>query len=751
MSQPADRSPRNRLANESSPYLLLHASNPVDWYPWGEEAFAKARTENKPLFLSIGYSTCYWCHVMEREVFSDPDIAAQMNDGFVNIKLDREERPDLDEIYMTATQLLTRSGGWPNSLFLTHELAPFFAGTYFPPHDWHGRPGFPRILQAVREAWALRRTGVEEQARAMAETIREQLAPTRSAASVGGPDLAAGERLFSALERRFDPSYGGFSAAPKFPSPANLFFLLDLASEGDVRARGMLVATLDHMARGGIHDQLGGGFHRYSTDAFWLVPHFEKMLYDNAALARLYTEASVLEPDSDFAAVARHTLDFTLAELTNPEGAFLSAIDAETDGHEGAFYVFTREELRQALGESDDALAARVFGFDGPPNFENEHYILHLPVGLDEAAGAGGLSKDELVSRLDGIGKRLLALRATRPRPLTDDKVMADWNGLVIAALARAGAVFAEPRYLDAARAAVDFILKRLRGTKGTLQHTCRAGVSRVDAMLDDYAFLIDALLEQGAATGEKRFIEEALRLQDEQDVRLWDTTAGGYFAAGEDPRSIVRAKPATDGPCVSGMGVSAMNLARLSKITGEARFLERAQQTLAAFSPTVEEVPLAHVTMIRAARVIASTTLASQGATTPAGRPGIRVASGLESTALAVVEARGKLGPGEGEWRPFTLDLAIRSGWHINANPASHASLIPTQISGDVRQVRYPDADTLTAQFAAEAIAVYGGYVTIEGEVRITPPEAPKISLAYQACDEGRCLAPVSKEVALH
>lgn len=730
MTRHDDLAPRNRLAAESSPYLLLHASNPVDWHPWGEEAFAKARSENKPIFLSVGYSTCYWCHVMEREVFSDEAIAAQMNDGFVSIKLDREERPDLDEIYMTATQLLTRSGGWPNSVFLTHDLAPFFAGTYFPPRDWRGRPGFPRILQSVREAWALRRAGVEDQGRVLAQAIREQLASDSEAPA--DVDPASEERLFAALDRRFDPLFGGFGAAPKFPAPANLFFLLERAATGDAASRKMLLTTLDRMARGGIHDQIGGGFHRYSTDASWLVPHFEKMLYDNAALARLYAEAAALEPAGDFAAVSRRTLDFILREMTSPQGGFFSAIDAETDGDEGAFYVFTRDELKAALGD-DDAQAASAFGFDGAPNFEAERFVLHMPQPVEDRV---------VLQHLDPIREKLLRRRDTRTRPLTDDKVMTDWNGLTIAAMARAGALLTEPRYVEAGERAASFILANAKGPTGVLQHTFRGGRASIDGLLDDYAFLIEGLLELHEATARQSFLDEAGRLQEEQDTRLWDGERGGYFAAGEDRRSLVRAKPATDGAGSSGMGISVLNLARLARVTGDGSLLERARDTLRAFARPIDELPVAHATLIRAMRGLPAA---------PATASSIRFETGLDATALAVVEARGKLGAGTAEWRPFTLDLAIRSGWHVNANPASHEPLVPTEVSGDVRAVVYPEPDTLDSRFSSESIAVYGGYVTIAGEIRVpNGNQEPKVTVTYQACDEGRCLAPVTKDVAL-
>ncbi len=492
----------NRLAAESSPYLLLHAHNPVDWYPWGEEAFETARTEDRPIFLSVGYSTCYWCHVMERESFSDPEVARAMNESFVNIKVDREERPDIDEIYMTATQLMTRAGGWPNSVFLTPELKPFFAGTYFPPRDGLGRPAFSQVLQALRQAWLLQRADLIQRAEALADAMKLNLSGSSEPAAVL-PDPNLADSLQSDLAGRFDGDRGGFGPAPRFPSPSNLDFLHDRAS--DEQARRMLVVTLDHMARGGIMDQLAGGFHRYSTDADWLVPHFEKMLYDNAALARLYAETAPLAPSKGFDRVARFTLDFVLREMTSAEGGFLSAIDAETDGHEGAYYTWTEADLEEALPSPDGDLFRAVYGLHGPPTFEADRYVVHLPEPLGDAAGKAGLEEDELRRQLEPGRKALLAARDRRERPLTDDKVLTDWNGLMIGAMARVGELLGESRYVEAARRAAEFVLARLRDDTGTLLHSFREGRARVPAFLDDYAFFIEGLLRLRAATGADR------------------------------------------------------------------------------------------------------------------------------------------------------------------------------------------------------------------------------------------------------
>jgi uncharacterized protein YyaL (SSP411 family) len=731
---------KNRLAGESSPYLLLHADNPVDWHPWGEEAFEKAVREDKPIFLSVGYSTCYWCHVMERESFSDPQVARQLNEGFVSIKLDREERPDLDEVYMAATQLITGSGGWPNSLFLTHELTPFYAGTYFPPRDGHGRPGFSRLLAAIREAWDERPEEVAAQAQVVGETMRDHL----SAAPAGAvPDPAIAEEAQTALSRRFDARWGGFGGAPKFPSPSNLFFLLERAREGDGPAREMVLVTLDRMARGGIHDQLGGGFHRYSTDAFWLVPHFEKMLYDNAALAALYAGAHSLDAEAGFADVARSTLEFVLRELTGEEGGFLSAIDAETGGHEGAYYTWTREELEAALPTEDHALLAAVYGFDGRPQLEGDRYVLHLPAPLTEQARARGLSRDQLRERLRTARQKLLEARGDRPRPLVDDKVLADWNGLMITAMVAAGEQLGEKRFLDAGRAAAEFVLSRMRDpASGILLHAYREGKARVAAFLDDYAFLVEGLLALHAASGEGRWLAEAVRLAGEQERRLGDAGRGGYFAAGEDPRLLVRAKPGHDGAVASGNGIAALNLIELGRRTGDPSFPERAEATLAALGGAASRVPLAHVTLVRA--------LGRLPRRAPAAPPGAEATSRLEDEAREAVEVTGRLEPAGADWRPFVVELAIKPGWHVGANPAGEPSLVATGVEavlGALRDLRYPEGEAISA---GEGARVYRGHVRIEGELRPPGTGAPAVQLTYQACDESRCLPPLTRLVRL-
>ena len=489
----------NRLIHETSPYLLLHAHNPVDWYPWSDEALERAKKENKLIFLSVGYSTCYWCHVMEREVFSNPEIAEMMNKDFINIKIDREERPDLDEIYMTATQLLIRRGGWPNSVFLTPDLKPFYAGTYFPPTDMPGRPGFPTILDAVHEAWVTRETEVIESANQISETIEMVISKSFTSLTAKPLDRSLITAALDYLRTTYSHAYGGFGNAPKFPSPANLEFLLsEYERTTDASLLKMVTHTLDMMAYGGMYDQIGGGFHRYSVDAKWLVPHFEKMLYDNAQLAKVYLHAYQLTQEPHYRRVAEEIFDFVFREMTAPEGGFYSALDAETDAEEGKYYVWTADEIQKVLGKKEIEPFAKVYGVDKGPNFEGKN-VLYVP--------KGSAAEDALKS-VESAREKLLAARAKREYPLLDTKIIVNWNGLMIDALAYGYEVLGEERYLAAASKASQFILDTLSKPDGELWHTYTAGITKQDAYLDDYTFFVKGLLGLYEATGEKTVVE---------------------------------------------------------------------------------------------------------------------------------------------------------------------------------------------------------------------------------------------------
>ena len=771
----SDSSPErtNRLAGESSPYLLLHARNPVDWYPWGPEALEKARVEDKPIFLSVGYSTCFWCHVMERESFSDPSIAALMNDEFVNIKVDREERLDLDEIYMLATQVLAGQGGWPNSVFLTPELKPFFAGTYFPPLDAHGRPGFPTVLKSMMHAWKDRRADVETQGEELAAAIRSHLAeiePFRG--ELPGAEVAG--VALSSLRQRFDGTWGGFGDAPKFPTPSNLLLLLAFA-DGNVEAGMMLTATLDAMARGGIFDQLAGGFHRYATDREWKVPHFEKMLYDNGLLLEVYAREHARSGSAEAARVARATADFLAAEMTAPEGALWSAIDAETGGREGAYYVWTRDELDLALGRDDAAFLAPLFGFHGEPFFEEARYVLHLPRPLDVQARERRTTREALLAEIEPLRAKLLAARFRRRRPATDDKILADWNGIAIAGLAVAGRALAESSYLDRARRAAEFVLGTLRAQDGTLLHAWRAGRGRIVAGLTDYAFLIRGLLRLHEATDEKRWLDEAARLAEEQEIRL-ASPKGGYFNAAEAPDLLVRGKEIFDGALPGANGIVARNLLDLHEATGDRRWIERAEKTLRAFAPLVAQHPEGAKTMSLAfleysARTRSDAAAGGEGSLRSAredelpssrsnraggGSAGaaetVRIGEGvaaLEAEAAAVVAISLSIDAAEKDaanWRPLSLKLSIRSGWHLDA-----ASLLFEAIDCEIQGIAYPPPTATSAPQSVLARQSLLGEIeiTARAKARRDGGPNPRFRLTYQACDDSRCLPAVSREVA--
>ena len=708
----------NRLYHETSPYLQLHARNPVDWYPWGEEAVARARELDRPIFLSVGYSTCYWCHRMEKDVFDVPEIAAIINAGFINIKVDREERPDLDEIYMTATQLITRRGGWPNSLFLTPDLEPFFAGTYFPPEDRGNMTGFPTILARIQELWTSDRDRLEESA-ARIKTAMEEMIASRADPAADVPGAEGVERAVDSLRQSFDEEWGGFGPAPKFPSPANLFLLHARAIDGDGEARRLLVETLHHMAQGALYDHVGGGFHRYATDREWRVPHFEKMLYDNAFLAEILIDTARLTADEELARFARGTLDFVLESMTHDVGGFQSAIDSQTDLREGAYYVWSHEELESILTDDELALLGPIFAFDGDPNFEEDLYTVYLSAPLIEHAARLETTRDALLETMAPAIDKLRRARRKREFPLLDDKVLADWNGMMIGAMAKGGEFFDEPRYRDAAAKAASFILESLEGEDKTLQHAWRNGESKVNAFLDDYAFMMRGLVTLHRETGDTGWLVAAEKLADELESRLRDPD-GGYFQTTEDPLNLFQTKGAMDGAIPSGNGVAVEALMNLAELTGKKIYSERAESALRAFSSEYSQYPSATKTLaLSIARY-------HQGRQTPT------------SLAESIVVAELQASAGR-----FEIEISIEDGWHVNANPASSPYLISTEVQGDVSDVSYPPGEMMTFSFSDEAISVYEGELTLAGELRGT-----RVVLVYQACDDTRCLAPVEREL---
>jgi uncharacterized protein YyaL (SSP411 family) len=597
----------NRLAGETSPYLLQHAHNPVDWYPWGDEALERARRENKPIFLSIGYSSCHWCHVMERESFEDDQTAEILNAHFVSIKVDREERPDLDEIYMTAVQLMTGGGGWPLSVFLTPDLEPFYGGTYFPPEDRLGMPSFRSVLRAVAAAWGEKPDKVAELAGQMVEAIQANAAPALSGS--GLPDASVLSNAAAELKAEFDPRWGGFGHAPKFPPGSAIALLLrQQLHAGDEGLLEMSTVTLDRMACGGMYDQIGGGFHRYSVDTQWLVPHFEKMLYDNAILTQVYLEAYQATGRDLYRRVARGILEYVLREMTDPCGGFHSAEDADSEGEEGKFYVWRPHEISAVLGEEDGAFFSEYYGVTERGNFEGGS-ILHIPHDPANFAAAKGISEGQLEDRLAPLRRKLLAERSKRVRPGKDDKVLAAWNGMMISAFARAYQILGDERYLHAAERAADFVLREMVRDGGLLR-TYRAtdsageeGLSKLPAYLDDYAQMAGALVDLYEASFELRWLEAADDLARKMVADFWDEKDGAFFytsAAHGD--LLVRTKPFFDGAVPSGNSAATAVLLRLSKLLDNEDYRQKAESVLASMADRMREQPRAHLDLLVAA-----------------------------------------------------------------------------------------------------------------------------------------------------
>jgi uncharacterized protein YyaL (SSP411 family) len=589
----------NHLASETSPYLLQHKDNPVDWYPWGPEALGRAKAEQKPVFLSIGYSACHWCHVMEHESFENPRIARLLNESFIPIKVDREERPDLDQIYMNAVQMMTGRGGWPMSVFLTPDLQPFYGGTYWPETSRGGMPGFDQILQAVGAAWRDRRPELAMQAAELTKhlTTTQIPAPTNSDLPEQLLHSAAAE-----LSRSYDPHHGGFGGAPKFPHPMDLRLSLRVwrrGSRNDSLLR-IVTTTLDKMAAGGIYDHLGGAFHRYSVDERWLVPHFEKMLYDNALLASCYVDGFLATGNAQYARVARETLDYLLRDMTDPAGGIYSTEDADSEGEEGKFYVWTPAEVEAVLGPETAKTFCYVYDVSEAGNFERSN-ILNLPKTIQQCAKLKQLDPDRLRADLAAWRAKLLAARDKRVRPGRDDKVLVSWNGLAIDALAHAAGALDEPRYLAAATAAANFILTKMRRPDGRLLHVWR-GEAKLDAYLDDYACLANGLISLYEAGFDERYIDESVGLADIMLAHFADPGDGGFFFTADDHEALVaRQKDWQDSSTPSGNAMAATALLRLGKLTGRRDYTDAAVGTLQAAAGLMERFPSAAGQMLAA------------------------------------------------------------------------------------------------------------------------------------------------------
>ena len=604
-TSPESENTLNHLKDEKSPYLLQHRDNPVDWYPWGEEAFQKAKDENKPIFLSIGYSTCHWCHVMSRESFQDPEIGQLINQVFVPVKVDREERPDIDSIYMTVCQMITGSGGWPLTIIMTPDLKPFFAGTYFPKDTGPRGTGLRDLILNVHELWENQEGELLKSADELTVSL-EKISQGKPGDSLT-PEIIT--QTYHSLQENFDQQYAGFGTNQKFPTPHHLLFLLRYWKQtGETEALNMVQETLKAMRKGGIYDHIGFGFHRYTVDQQWIIPHFEKMLYDQALLAMAYTEAYQATGETEYRETAEEVLEYILRDMRSPEGGFYSAEDADSEGEEGKFYLWTAEEIQDLLGPEDGALFQTVYSISPEGNFKDEargiktgKNILHRTKTWDEISAELEIPSDQLWWKMEHAREVLFPAREARIHPGKDDKILTDWNGLVITALSIAGKVFGREDYLVAAGEAVDFIMTHLH-SQGRLKHRWREGESAIEGNLDDYAYLIWGLLELYQATFQAEYLKAALKLNQTLTKHFWDNEEGGYyFTPDHAPQILVRQKEAYDTALPSGNSVQQMNLERLYLLTGENNFRETSESLEKYFSPTMKQTPAAFTMFLSA------------------------------------------------------------------------------------------------------------------------------------------------------
>ncbi len=600
-----DSKHQNRLANSQSPYLLQHASNPVDWYPWGDEAFEKAKKENKPIFLSIGYSTCHWCHVMEHESFEDSTVAAQMNKYFVSIKVDREEMPEVDHLYMSVCQAMTGRGGWPLTIVMTPDKDPFFAGTYFPKQGRGKRPGMLQLIPSLANAWSTKQGEIIK----TIDRVQSYLTEVNTSSQGEEWDEGMIRDAFSQYASRFDPDYGGFGKAPKFPSPHNLIFLLRYSKLfGVATGKTMVEKTLHQMRLGGVFDHIGLGFHRYSTDKRWFLPHFEKMLYDQAMISMAFLETYQLTNNENYAKVAREIFTYVLRDMTDKDGGFYSAEDADSEGEEGIFYIWTQEELVEILGEDDGLKLAKTFGFIDGGNFFEEaggqttgNNIPYFQDDRETLAKNVDMSLDDFNAFIEKSREKLFKVREKRIHPLKDDKILTDWNGLMIAALSQGGQVLGDEVYIDAAKNAVKFVLESLRDKNGRLMKRSRLGKAGLQPHLDDYSFMVFGLLNLYEATFDPSYLASALELTEIM-IEDFSDKNGGFFIGSKDAEKLmIRAKDSYDGAIPSGNSVAALNLFRLGKITGNTKWTDLGYSTLKAFTDKAKQSPTGFSHMLTA------------------------------------------------------------------------------------------------------------------------------------------------------
>ena len=760
----------NRLSKESSPYLLQHAHNPVDWYAWGPEAFEAARKEGKPIFLSIGYSTCYWCHVMERQSFENEDIARKMNELFICVKVDREERPDVDDIYMAATQLMTGGGGWPMSVFMTPPgtkgekdpgLKPFFCGTYFPPTGQFGRPGFPDLLEGISTAWTAQRNQVVEQSEKVAKAVSNHLGQREGIGEVGKNMVQTSVRQ---LMRTYEPVHGGFGRAPKFPTPNNQQFLMAVhQTEKNDDLWKMLVHTLDRMARGGMYDQVGGGFHRYSTDAQWLVPHFEKMLYDNGQLVELYLTAHKIQPREDdpdfYKRVVREICEYVLREMLDETGTFWSAQDAEVDAKEGDNYVWLPDQINDAIKDKELAeLALKMYGLDRGTNFQDPHHkdldpvnVIYLPDSLADLSKELKISLEDLLKKQKQIDQLLLAVRDKRKQPGTDDKVIVSWNGLMIAGMARAGKELPASRYTDAAKKAADYILEKMRDENGGLIRTMRKGKGKQPAFLEDYSFFVHGLIEIHRTTDDSKYLDAAEELTAHAIKLFGDDKkdGGGYYDTLADQSDLfVRTRSKYDGAVPTGNSQMVHNLVDLYTLTEKESYIDRAANDLRSFAGALMQMGASMAHMQHA--------LLKAMNAAPAKFEKAVAAVPTKKGVVQVVVDQEKVDVSKGE-ATIAITLTIDKTYHINAPDPGLESLIPTTVrleqgKGLDVEVKFPKAISKKLPLGDEPVNMFEGKVVITATIKKTGDVAanakPVLVLSYQACTDDTCLRPEEVEL---
>ncbi len=727
----------NRLILEDSPYLRQHAHNPVDWRPWGAEAFEVARREGKPVFLSIGYSTCHWCHVMERESFESIEVAEYLNTHFISIKVDRERRPDIDEIYMTGVQVITGRGGWPMSSFLTAEGKTFFGGTYYP------RDQFLTLLKKANKVWTEDREALLAQAENITAAVQRHLDQAQAAGTLG---RNASAQAAQQLRERHDSKYGGFSPAPKFPNEASYLFLIDFAlRNADQKLTELIRFDLQIMARGGIYDQVGGGFHRYSTDNDWLVPHFEKMLYNQAQLARVYMDAAILTGDTEFPRVARQVLDYVLRDMAAPDGGFYSATDADSEGGEGLFFLWTPTQIRAVLSEKDAERAIRLFNISENGNFEGSN-ILHLTASVDVLAAEEELSTNAFLQKVDQIRQQLYTAREEREHPGRDEKIITAWNGMMIMALAQAGQLPAGEQYAKAALKAGEFLWQNHRDNEGSLYRASLEGHASVPGVQEDYAWLTDAFISLYDLNQDTRWLDRARSLIETMQNDFWDETSGGYFMSasgttGPNATPVMgRPKDVNDGAVPSGNAVALHALARLARRPGSSdEFFAgktSASALLSAFARAVNDQPSAFTYLLRAAQVNAS---GESGSLQYAAHGGLRISAHVNASA---------------DSGTLVVDLKIQPGWHINAHETLSENLIPTTLGANpesstwaLMDVVYPRPIIKALGFQSEALALYEGNVRLTARLKqaenVPISSILRIKLRLQACDDKVCLPP--------